>query len=76
MASCRQSISSGLSVRRIALRRTLFEGLAGALDLEVLDQDHGVAISQHVAGGIADLGGLGGGGLHSEAGRHSPVTSS
>lgn len=39
--------------------RALLQGLASTLDLQVLDQHDAVAIDQDIAGGIADLGGLG-----------------
>jgi len=44
--------------------RALLQRLVGTLDLEVLDKGDGIAVGQNIAGGIANLGGLGGGRCH------------
>ena len=36
----------------------LLQRLAGAFDLQILDQDDGVAVSENIAGGIPDFGRL------------------
>ena len=53
--------------------RDRLEGLPGALDLEILDEDDGVAVGQQVAGGILDLDLVRRGGRSRDLGGRPPL---